>query len=505
MEKKLIIIAGPNGAGKSTIYQDRDLDIDKSISYVNPDIIAKNETKGNIIEAGKITLQRRKDLLSKNKSFVIETTFSGNSEINLIKEAKEKGYKVDLYYIALKDAYQSLDRVNLRVNEGGHDVPKNLILGRFNKSKNNLLENFDKVDKLTVFDNSKCNYKRIVFLNKGKISYDKSNKLAKDIYNKFELLKFKKGINLAQFAEYCNLEYKHRKSSKRFKVFEATNGDKIIIQKNAQNGHYTYFNSNNSEDCGSIIDFIQKRKPSFNLGHVRKICRNFSKEFKLKELDSNYKITATEGIVSDSNRKKMYNEFSTAKQINGTNNLFVKRKLDRDYIYPTNEKDPLKITVFEDKKGNYCFKLYDDNFACGIARESDNPNIKNPVDKGHKKGVWTNNNLQAKTILISENPIDAISYMQMKRDKNVFAMATLGQMSKDNIETIRKIVNHDSMKNKKIILGFDNDSQGKKYTELIKKEIPEVSERIKVEIPNLKDWNDDLQFQKKKSKKLNLS
>ena len=84
----LIVIAGPNGAGKTTLTQYLSAKgyISKNIPVINPDELLKLSIINNEVEAGKLALKQRATYLDKNASFAIETTFSGNSEINTIKQ-----------------------------------------------------------------------------------------------------------------------------------------------------------------------------------------------------------------------------------------------------------------------------------------------------------------------------------------------------------------------------------------------------------------------------------
>lgn len=70
---QLWIFGGPNGAGKSTIVRRY---LRGRLPIINPDIIAAEISSGTaapIIEAGKIALRQRAELLSARTSFAIET------------------------------------------------------------------------------------------------------------------------------------------------------------------------------------------------------------------------------------------------------------------------------------------------------------------------------------------------------------------------------------------------------------------------------------------------
>lgn len=60
-------------------------------------------------------LGRIKQLLQEDKDFAFETTLATRSYINLIREAKAKGYEVTLLYFWLHSPEQAKERVAERV------------------------------------------------------------------------------------------------------------------------------------------------------------------------------------------------------------------------------------------------------------------------------------------------------------------------------------------------------------------------------------------------------
>ena len=63
-------------------------------------------------------------MLQQRESFVVETTLSGNGTITMMRQAREAGYRISVVYIALKYPELNIERVQIRVAEGGHDVPE---------------------------------------------------------------------------------------------------------------------------------------------------------------------------------------------------------------------------------------------------------------------------------------------------------------------------------------------------------------------------------------------
>lgn len=93
--------------------------------------------------------------LANGEDFVIETTLSAKSYGNLVLKAKKLGYEVILIYFWLEGPGHAIERVARRVRQGGHYIPNEVVIRRYWKGINNLIERFIPiVDKWVLFDNS---------------------------------------------------------------------------------------------------------------------------------------------------------------------------------------------------------------------------------------------------------------------------------------------------------------------------------------------------------------
>jgi hypothetical protein len=123
---QLWIVAGPNGSGKTTLTQRH---LARRLPVVNPDDIAleikgqRTDSPDTNVSAGREALLRQRRFLAERRSFAVETTFSGNREIALMREAKTAGYKVNLTYLSTDSPMISVGRIKTRVRAGGHLVP----------------------------------------------------------------------------------------------------------------------------------------------------------------------------------------------------------------------------------------------------------------------------------------------------------------------------------------------------------------------------------------------
>ncbi|EHQ42165.1 zeta toxin family protein [Myroides odoratus] len=158
-DKNLYIIAGCNGAGKTTASYTILPEILNCKEFVNADEIAKGlspfQPEKVAIEAGRIMLTRIYDLLKSEENFAFETTLSTKTYKNKIVAARKSGYYSTLLFFWLRNFDLAKERVKTRVNEGGHNIPENVIERRYLNGIRNLFEIYlDIVDEAFIFDNS---------------------------------------------------------------------------------------------------------------------------------------------------------------------------------------------------------------------------------------------------------------------------------------------------------------------------------------------------------------
>lgn len=161
--KLAIIVAGGNGAGKSTFINNQLLPEYRNTgaAYINADDWQKqtfgefdNTTTTQAKEAQEWAENERKKHLDSGQSFITETVFSHPSKIELIKEAKEQGFQVNLFHISLDNSDMALDRISERVLLGGHDVDSEKVKNRYERVKDIIAEAIKYADKTFVYDNS---------------------------------------------------------------------------------------------------------------------------------------------------------------------------------------------------------------------------------------------------------------------------------------------------------------------------------------------------------------
>lgn len=232
MAKRLRILAGPNGSGKSTIFETlKNSKIFHWGVFVNADIIEKTlrekqflditvyginefawddfineyavfiEAKQGLCKVDNLLyIDKRIIVINKNLidsylacfvadyirrsllmtdrdiTFSIETVMSHSSKLEFMRKAKEKGFRIYLYYVSTSSSDINVGRVAARVIRGGHNVSNEKIRSRYIKSLELLREAILLSDRAYIFDNSAASYKWIAEYDgkSGLISYKTS-------------------------------------------------------------------------------------------------------------------------------------------------------------------------------------------------------------------------------------------------------------------------------------------------------------------------------------------
>lgn len=204
--KRLRVFAGPNGSGKTTIVKSLQSEIPFGV-YVNaddiesllkegkvllfntyqivvgenqiqqffktssfapvkrnePDLWTKLTVKENVLHiqavvdsylAADLAEFIRQQLLSNNQSFTYETVMSHESKIAFLEIARNKGYRVYLYYVATEAPEINISRVSVRVAQQGHDVAPEVIKKRYFRSLQLLKAAIEKSNRAYFWDNS---------------------------------------------------------------------------------------------------------------------------------------------------------------------------------------------------------------------------------------------------------------------------------------------------------------------------------------------------------------
>ena len=100
-------------------------------------------------------LQEIEHRVRKRESFGFETTLSGRSYARKIAEWQHQGYVVKLFFLSLRSEELAIERVRLRVKQGGHNIPIEVIRRRYALGLRNFHEVYRSiVDQWVLYDNS---------------------------------------------------------------------------------------------------------------------------------------------------------------------------------------------------------------------------------------------------------------------------------------------------------------------------------------------------------------
>lgn len=136
------VIAGPNGAGKTTFAKTFLPKID-IMEFLNADLLAAGlnplKPEASAFAAGRLLLNRWKDLVTRKRSFAFESTLSGLTYAKMLKDAKGNGYTIQIHYLWVPSTSICMQRIQNRIKKGGHSVPAVDVRRRYPNSIRNFL------------------------------------------------------------------------------------------------------------------------------------------------------------------------------------------------------------------------------------------------------------------------------------------------------------------------------------------------------------------------------
>lgn len=157
--KRILIIAGPNGAGKTTFAEEFLPHEADCPEFVNADLIAAGlspfRPDSVAFTAGRLMMERIESLVASGSNFALETTLATRSWATRIPQWQAKGFQVALHFIQLPNPEFAVKRVRHRVQNGGHDIPEQVIRRRFERGLVNLEKTYRQlVDQWFLYDGS---------------------------------------------------------------------------------------------------------------------------------------------------------------------------------------------------------------------------------------------------------------------------------------------------------------------------------------------------------------
>lgn len=129
------MVAGPNGSGKTTLIEALQGAGALALPdcYINADDLAR--TRGlDARAAQRLAARQRLDAIAAKRSFIYETVMSHPGKIAELQAAAQAGFVITVLYVATEHPDINIERVRLRVADGGHDVPRDRIRARHRRS-----------------------------------------------------------------------------------------------------------------------------------------------------------------------------------------------------------------------------------------------------------------------------------------------------------------------------------------------------------------------------------
>jgi len=110
-------------------------------AFINADLIAAGLSpfapELAARRAGRLMLEEIDRCVAQGISFAFETTLAGKGYAHRIQQWQTLGYAVKLVFLRLKSVDQAVVRVGLRVRQGGHAIPPEVIARRFRSGLRN--------------------------------------------------------------------------------------------------------------------------------------------------------------------------------------------------------------------------------------------------------------------------------------------------------------------------------------------------------------------------------
>ena len=183
---RLYIISGCNGSGKTTASYTLLPELLGCREFVNSDEFAKSlspfDPSTASVRASRYMLLKIRYLLDEGVDCCIETTLAARTLVNIIEEAKVKGYTFDILYFWLNSPELAIKRVQDRVREGGHNIPEDVIRRRYNMGLSYFFDIYMPLsDRWILADNSTSPF-TVIAEGAGALTYIKDNEKYRTIY-----------------------------------------------------------------------------------------------------------------------------------------------------------------------------------------------------------------------------------------------------------------------------------------------------------------------------------
>ncbi|MES2186868.1 MAG: zeta toxin family protein [Pseudomonadota bacterium] len=153
---------------RSTLLQKHGMaDVADALTVEHGPVVGITPARVNSYVAAVLADGIRRELLAQGSTFTFETVMSSPDKIEFMREAQARGYRTYLYFVATDDPAINIERVKLRVRQGGHGVPEDKIRSRYTRSIGLLDDACAVANRAYIFDNSGDAHQLIAEMSEG--------------------------------------------------------------------------------------------------------------------------------------------------------------------------------------------------------------------------------------------------------------------------------------------------------------------------------------------------
>lgn len=300
-----------------------------------------------------------------------------------------------------------------------------------------------------------------------------------------ELEAFKTQIDLRQYAVSIGFAMNKQKSSRSSTIMRHGE-DKIIVKRNASDGHYLYFTVHDDDDNGSIIDFVKNRQRK-TLGQVRQELRPWigRPATSLPSFPPLEKSAKDRGLVEA--------QFERTRECRRHPYLENERGLSASLLSSPRFSGRVRV----DEKGNVVFPHADQEGLCGF--EKKNHNNYTGFAKGGEKALWFSHCKKSDTDLVfCEAGIEVLSHALLFPNERARYASIGGEMNPKQPALILAAALR-MPAGSQVVAAFNADKDGRAYADVVRS----LVERIAMETgrnliftfhepSGFKDWNDQV-------------
>jgi len=238
-----------------------------------------------------------------------------------------------------------------------------------------------------------------------------------------ELDQFKRQINLSEYAAAQGYALDRAHSSRNSVAMRGSTGDKIIIARDEQGGHWIYFSVSDDNDHGTIIDFIDHRQ-RLSLGDIRKELRPWIGTASGQICRPQADLFQKEVAPIKRDRAAVVAQFAAMTPLSGSH-LYLEQERGIPPFVLHGER--FSGRIYTDRFKNAVFPHHDRHGVCGF--EIRNFRFRG-FAKGGEKGLWYSNSKPDDTALvITESAIDALSYHALHQPEKTRYFSIAGEMN----------------------------------------------------------------------------